>query len=133
MPNRKNQSTVKSNFSQAKKEYIRVQKELHNAHETLSQQHQGKLTQLLYELVAQEHNAGKRFSISKVLRLLNVSPSGYYDYLNREPSQQALHKEEMKKQIQQIYEESDHTYGAPRITKILNQQGIVISPRTVGV
>ncbi|WP_302608022.1 IS3 family transposase [Lactobacillus intestinalis] len=132
MANRKNQSTVKSNSSQAEKQYIRVQKELQAMQEAWNHPHSQMLTQLIYELVAQEHNAGKRFSVSKVLHLLNLSFSGYYDYLKREPSKQALHKEEMKKQIKQIYEESDHTYGAPRITKILNQQGIIISPRTVG-
>lgn len=71
--------------------------------------------------------------MSRVLHLLKLSTSGYYDFLKREPSQRVLHKEEVKKQIKDIYEESHQNYGAPKIAKVLEKQGIVISPRTVGL
>ncbi len=97
-----------------------------------SHQHSGKLTQTLYQLVAQEHDAGIRFCVSRVLHILNLSTSGYYEFLKREPSRQALHKEEVKKQIQDIYDESHQNYGAPKIAKVLQKEGNPISERTVG-
>ena len=39
----------------------------------------------------------------------------------------------VKKQIQTIYEDSKHIYGAPKITKLLQQKGECISERTVGL
>lgn len=71
-------------------------------------------------------------SVSRVLHILNLSTSGYYEFLKREPSRQALHKEEMKKQIQDIYDESHQNYGAPKIAKVLQKEGNTISERTVG-
>lgn len=70
--------------------------------------------------------------MSRVLHILNLSTSGYYEFLKREPSRQALHKEEMKKQIQDIYDESHQNYGAPKIAKVLQKEGNPISERTVG-
>lgn len=123
--------------SEIEKENIHLQKELRDTQEALkilkkSHQHSGKLTQTLYQLVAQEHDAGIRFCVSKVLHILNLSTSGYYEFLKREPSRQALHKEEMKKQIQDIYDESHQNYGAPKIAKVLQKEGNPISERTVG-
>ena len=40
---------------------------------------------------------------------------------------------EVKKQIQTIYEDSKHIYGAPKITKLLQKKGKCISERTVGL
>ncbi len=71
--------------------------------------------------------------MSRVLHILKLSTSGYYEFLKREPSQQELRKQEVKKQIQDIYEESHQNYGAPKIAKVLEKEGVKISPRTVGV
>lgn len=79
-----------------------------------------------------DESKNKRFSISRVLKLLNLSRSGYYDYLNRGPSEQKIRKDRVKKEIMKTYEESHQNYGAPKITKVLQKQGETISERTVG-
>lgn len=74
-----------------------------------------------------------RISTSSVLKILNVSTSGYYDWKKREPSQQKLLKKEIIENIIEIHEESFQIYGAPKITIELNRQGYNISERTVSV
>lgn len=73
----------------------------------------------------------RHVSVSSVLLLVGVSSSGYYSWLNREPSQQSLHKEVMKEKITEVYNESKQIYGAPKITRILHARGYGISERTV--
>ena len=68
-----------------------------------------------------------------MLAELGVSTSGYYGWSHCKLSKQATHRKEVKKQIQTIYEDSKHIYGAPKITKLLQQKGECISERTVGL
>ena len=70
--------------------------------------------------------------MARVLKLLGLSRSGYYACLNRKPSNQALRKEDVKKQIQKIYDQSHQNYGAPKIGVLLRRQGYTITDRTVG-
>ena len=84
------------------------------------------------EVKKANEEAGDGFSVSVVLKHLNVSKSGYYDWLHRGPS----HREQKRLQIQQdimdIYEGSHQIYGAPKITEKLKSAGQEISKRTVG-
>jgi putative transposase len=48
-------------------------------------------------------------------RVLNVSRSGYYDWLGRPDSQRAQENELLLKQIRDIHKESRFTYGSPRV------------------
>lgn len=66
-----------------------------------------------------------------MLRILGVSTSGFYDYIKREPSKQALRKKEIKTQIQIKYDESKQIYGAPKITEKLKATGLKIAIKTV--
>jgi len=52
---------------------------------------------------------------------LNVSRSGYYDWLRRRdrPSARAQHNAQLRPRIRQIFVESGRTYGSPRIAKEL--------------
>lgn len=67
-----------------------------------------------------------------MLKILGVSASGYYNWINREPSDQEKRKQKMKIEITQIYNESYQIYGAPKIASILQSRGIIISEKTVG-
>jgi putative transposase len=67
-----------------------------------------------------------------VLPLLGVSPSGYYDWKTRKPSKQVQRKQAIIREIIKIYHESNQIYGAPKITKILQARGYVITEKTVG-
>ena len=73
----------------------------------------------------------RRISVSGVLKHLGVSKSGYYDWLNRKPDGRELHRLEIQKKITEVYENSNQIYGAPKITKALNQSGINVAERTV--
>jgi len=72
-----------------------------------------------------------QISVSRVLNILGVSTSGFYDYIKREPSKRALHKKEIKTQIQIKYDESKQIYGAPKITEKLKDTGVKIAVKTV--
>lgn len=73
----------------------------------------------------------RKISVNSVLKLLDVSSSGYYDWKNRIPSPQQIRREEVKEKITEIHNESFQIYGAPKITSILNANDYVIAERTV--
>lgn len=78
---------------------------------------------------------GERFAVRRMARLLEVSTSGYYAYVKRcaatvlTPRQQRRADLEVK--ITQAHKDSRGTYGSPRITAELRDQGEVVSPKTV--
>jgi putative transposase len=80
-------------------------------------------------------DVGQRFSIRRMARLLGVSASGYYAYVKRTaatvltPRQQRRADLEVK--ITQVHRESDGTYGSPRVTAELRDQGEVVTEKTV--
>lgn len=67
-----------------------------------------------------------------MLKFLGVSRSGYRAFLNRKVSLSRQHKEDVKKKIQKIYDNSKQNYGAPKIAKELRKTGELIAERTVG-
>lgn len=75
---------------------------------------------------------GRRLNVSGVLRQLGVSRSGYNSWKNRIPGSREQRKNQIKNKICDIYEESHHNYGAPKITKKLQEEGESISEKTVG-
>ena len=68
-----------------------------------------------------------------MLRKLGVSRSGYNAWRHRLPSDTSIRRQEVKEQIQRIYDESHQNYGAPKITSELRKAGEIISERTVGL
>jgi len=75
--------------------------------------------------------AGRRFSVSGMLKFLGVSRSGYRAWLHRVPSDTEKRRESVKAKIQDIYDDSKQNYGAPKITVELWKTGEVISEKTV--
>lgn len=47
--------------------------------------------------------------------MLNVSTSGYYDWLGRPEPPRALRNKELTKMIREIHAESRGSYGSPRV------------------
>ena len=76
--------------------------------------------------------AGRRVSVSGMLKFLGVSRSGYQEWLHHVPSDTEKRRKTVKAKIQDIYDDSRHNYGAPKITVELRKTGEVISERTVG-
>jgi putative transposase len=76
-----------------------------------------------------------RFSVLRMARLLGVSTSGYYAHVKRAaatvltPRQQRRADLEVK--IIQAHKDSHGTYGSPRITAELRDQGEVVTAKTV--
>ena len=67
-----------------------------------------------------------------MLKNLGVSRSGYRSFLNRKVSHTRQRKEDVKNEIQKIYDNSKQNYGAPKIAQELRKSGESISQRTVG-
>ena len=65
------------------------------------------------------------YSILALCRHLEVSPSGYYDWLNRRtcPSPRAVENQALAKAIDTLHARSHQTYGSPRIVQELRKEG----------
>ncbi len=77
------------------------------------------------------HAEKSNFTIARMARLLEVSRSGFYAWLTREPSQRALRAERIEAKIAWFHGESDEVSGSPRILVDLREDGEVISRKTV--
>jgi putative transposase len=71
------------------------------------------------------------FRIATMCRVLDVSSSGYYAWLTRDPSRRAQRDDELLRLIREIHAESDGTYGAPRIHADLVAKGIDVGRKRV--
>ena len=63
--------------------------------------------------------------------MLNVTRSGYYAWRDRSRSRRQERRAELVKQIRQVHRDSRRTYGSPRITMELKEQGIDVCENTV--
>lgn len=66
--------------------------------------------------------ATQGMSVQALCGLYDVSGSGYYDWLDREPSKRDKANSELAKEIEAIYKDSHETYGSPRITDELKNR-----------
>jgi transposase InsO family protein len=64
------------------------------------------------------------YPVRESCELFDVSPSGYYAWRDREPSQRAQEDERLGKRIAVIHETSRKTYGCPRIMRSLRREGV---------
>lgn len=70
--------------------------------------------------------------VERACRLLKVSASGYYAWQRRQRQPQPQHDEaQLVERISHIFDESRSTYGSPRVTAALRQQGIVCNRKRV--
>jgi putative transposase len=77
----------------------------------------------------EEHRS--EFRVEKMCKLLNVSRSGYYKTRHAIKSPRTKRQEEITARIDDIFQDHDSTYGAPRITECLRDEKHVISTKTV--
>jgi transposase InsO family protein len=61
------------------------------------------------------HAEKANFKIAMMCRCLEVSPSGYYAWREREPSRRAQENAALADAIKQIFDASRGTYGSPRV------------------
>ena len=69
--------------------------------------------------------------VRSLCRVLQVSPSGYYEWLDRPPCKRAIDDAVLVERIRAIHAESDGTYGRPRVRAELIDQGVHISGKRV--
>jgi len=76
-------------------------------------------------------NNDKRFAISLMCECLEVSRSGYYDWLGRPPSKREQKNKLLDAKIVNVYEDHKGRYGSPRITKELLADNVSCSENHV--
>ena len=63
------------------------------------------------------------YPVCWLCRILAVSSSGYYSWLNRRPSCRERENQALLSVIEEIHEEVNHCYGSPRMHAELNSRG----------
>jgi putative transposase len=71
------------------------------------------------------------FPVRRMCTVLGVSPSGYYDWRQRPPSQRQQANDKLLEAIRHEHEVSRQTYGSPRIHAALKQQGMQVGHNRV--
>ena len=71
------------------------------------------------------------FPVRTLCRVLDVSPSGFYAWRDRDPSPRSMDDAEMTERIRGFHAASDATYGMPRIRADLIAAGHPISRKRV--
>ena len=69
--------------------------------------------------------------VTRMCKVLNVSPSGYYAWRTRPISAREMANDELGKKIEAVYNDSYQTYGSPRVHRELVAQGVVCSKNRV--
>jgi putative transposase len=70
-------------------------------------------------------------SVSLLCGVLGVSRAGYYAWKDRSPSPRAMRDAQLSEQIAEIHDESQGTYGWPRIHAELRHRGVRASRKRV--
>lgn len=77
----------------------------------------------------------RQFSVVRMARLLDVSTSGYYAYVKRAAvvvlTLRQQRRADLEVKIRQVHADSRGTYGSPRVTAELREQGEVVTEKTV--
>jgi hypothetical protein len=81
-----------------------------------------------FELIMVEKS---NFAVTRMVRLLGVSRSGFYGWLVRVPSQRAIRAERIEAKVAWFHGDSDEVSGSPRILADLRGDGEVIARKTV--
>jgi len=71
------------------------------------------------------------YSVESSCVVLEVSRSGYYDWLERPTSAAAKRMEELKVKIKQVHEENRCVYGSRRVCAAFNAEGETACVNTV--
>jgi putative transposase len=67
-----------------------------------------------------------RFGVEPICRTIGFAPSTYYARKSRPPSERSVADERLLEQIRQVHETNYRAYGARRVWKALERQGVVV-------
>jgi putative transposase len=71
------------------------------------------------------------FGVEPICRLLPIAPSTYHEARSRPPSARALRDEALKTEIARVHAANFGVYGARKVWRQLNREGIVVARCTV--
>jgi len=72
-----------------------------------------------------------RYGVEPICALLPIAPSTYYGANHRPPSARAVRDGELKTQIRRVHAENFGVYGAEKVWRQLNREGIPVARCTV--
>jgi putative transposase len=72
-----------------------------------------------------------RFGVEPILRALEIAPSTYYCAVSRPPSQRKVRDTELQGHIARVFEDNYGVYGARKVWRQLNREGIAVARCTV--
>lgn len=72
-----------------------------------------------------------KYSVKRMCQLLGVSRSGYYAWRQRPPSARKMANEELVRKIKAVHQESNETYGSPRVYHELRSLDVACSENRV--
>ena len=78
------------------------------------------------------HQQHTEFTVSRMCQLLEVSRSGYYEWLSRPPRTPTAAAQEVPDNRQRYFTQGRGTYGTRRIKPLLAQEGLRVSRRRIG-
>jgi putative transposase len=78
------------------------------------------------------HQQHTEFKVSRMCQLLEVSRSGYYEWLSRPPRAQGEAEQHVEVKVKHYFAQGRGTYGTRRIKYLLAQEGVQVSRRRIG-
>jgi putative transposase len=72
-----------------------------------------------------------QFPVRRLCSVLDVSPSGYYQWRHRQPGPRARANQQLLNHVQKAFAQSRQTYGSPRISRLLQRRQIPCSENRV--
>ena len=77
------------------------------------------------------HAEKANHAVRRLCRVLEVTPSGYYAWVQRQPSQRQRDNDRLKVRIRAVHAASRGTYGSPRVHEQLTQEGCEVGRERV--
>ena len=82
-----------------------------------------------YAWIQEQH---AELSVTSLCRILEVSRSGYNEWLSRPPSGQPDTDQQLEAKVKQYFAQGRGLYGTRRIKHLLGQEGLQVSRRRIG-
>jgi transposase InsO family protein len=82
----------------------------------------------MYELI---HADRGNIPVAQACRVLEVSRSGYYQWLHAKPSARSISDAELAAEIKEVFRANKGRYGAPRVRRALRRRGVRPSQKRV--
>ena len=73
----------------------------------------------------------ERFGVEPICEVLQVAPSTYYSAKKRPPCRRRITDEKLKAEIRRVFDDNYAVYGARKLWRQLNREGVVVARCTV--